>query len=205
MSKAKLAPETEALLAQIDARKTAGISDRALSISAGLSESFIKNLRHGKQRHTGAENLARIARVLNCTVDDLMTEDVVAPPAPAERPRSNGTGVREVDASGRVVKGAFGQDRALDRARDQKEADDAAAAEDGDPIFDAPAVRHIDARFLNDVIMATEDYLEKNNLRVPVAKKGILILALYTLAMENAVPGEPLNMARYSNIIRLIR
>lgn len=75
------------LLYEIDRRASPlGLTDRALSLKAGLGADFVRNIRRGKTRDPGSANLKRIADLLGCTVDQLLGTkpgDQAAPPPPA--------------------------------------------------------------------------------------------------------------------------
>ncbi len=43
-----------------------------LAKDAGLTEPVIRGLESGKKRYPRAETLAKVARVLDCKIDDLM-------------------------------------------------------------------------------------------------------------------------------------
>lgn len=53
-------------------RRAKGISMYRLAKEAGLTEPVIRGLESGKKRFPRAETLAKVAKVLECKIDDLM-------------------------------------------------------------------------------------------------------------------------------------
>lgn len=81
------ADDTKRVLAAIDSRAPGlKLSDRALSLKAGLSADFVRNLRRGKVRSSSAENLRRIAEQLGYDLEQLLSFDPAnADPVPSQQ------------------------------------------------------------------------------------------------------------------------
>jgi transcriptional regulator with XRE-family HTH domain len=68
-----------AIAAAIRARmQQEGIGQKALALKAGLNETYVRDILHGKSRHPHAAKLAMIAAALNCRAADLL--DAAASP-----------------------------------------------------------------------------------------------------------------------------
>lgn len=53
-------------------RRAKGISMYRLAKEAGITEPVVRGLESGKKRFPRAETLAKVARVLDCRIEDLM-------------------------------------------------------------------------------------------------------------------------------------
>lgn len=88
------------LLEEIDARKAPlGLSDRALSIKAGLSSDFVRDLRRGQSRNPETKRLEAIASALGCTLDDLTGRGHSGVSEPSERANRSASPPSEVSAA----------------------------------------------------------------------------------------------------------
>lgn len=60
----------------------AGFNQRSLALAAGLSETYCRDLFIGKSKNPKSDQLAAIAQVLNCTVEQLTNPGAVVAQAP---------------------------------------------------------------------------------------------------------------------------
>lgn len=65
------------ILAAIDRRRAEDpdLSDRAVALKAGLGESYVRDMRRGKTRDPGTDNLRRIAAAIGADLESVLPRD----------------------------------------------------------------------------------------------------------------------------------
>ena len=64
-----------ALIRMKEYRERENISMNQLAKKAGISQSLVCDIENGKVKNPGVRTMKRIADALNCSLDDLVTED----------------------------------------------------------------------------------------------------------------------------------
>lgn len=96
----------ESLVREINRRMAAlGLNALAVATKAGLGKDAVRDIQRGKSVHPSHETLRKIAKVLGCTVADLMNERT---PHPVPRALTDTVSVNELDVHTRAGLGADG-------------------------------------------------------------------------------------------------
>lgn len=76
----KISPDAAPVAAQIYRRMLdGGFTPMSLSLAAGLGKTYVREIFVGKSKNPKTEQLGRIAKVLGCSVEDLMSPAIGDP------------------------------------------------------------------------------------------------------------------------------